>query len=362
MESSAEPVSEEATGDDAEVAAEEVAKGAPGHTRTRSPLEDLVSMEELEAPPAAQTVATSPLQRCKAARTRSHSQPVKMRPLRPGDATHPALDALERYRTTPVPPKGQALTFETSVYLNSIQFTRPYFDEEEEIFAEWGLPLTFFTLSISNICHLLSSILLERKVVLLSSNIRYLSALVLSFPPLIRPFLYQSVIIPALPVKMHNFLDAPVPFVVGLTTLPDVLPDDVIVVNVDKNKVIAKEPIPRLPGYKDLVKKCTVYHEQLKKTFGKSPPFSTTKEQMSLVDSLSTVFETFFTKMFTNFHNYTMRNLTDPSKPISVFMKDAFLFDHPHESFLTPFVETQVFFDYQDKRLRKRDKFKVHTM
>jgi len=354
----------------AEAPAEEAAAtGSPGHSRTKSPLHELTSLEQLEAPPEAaesasapEEVPVSPLQRCRAARTRSHSQPVKMRPLRPGDPNHPVIDALERYRTTPVPEKGQTLSFETSVYLNQIRFTRPYFDEEEEIFAEWGLPITFFTLSISNICHLLSSILLERKVVLLSSNVRYLSALVLSFPPLIRPFLYQSVIIPALPVKMHNFLDAPVPFVVGLTELPAVMPDDIIVVNVDKNKVIAKAPIPRLPGYKDLVKRCTVYHEQLKKTFGKTPPFQTTKEQMSLVDSLSTVFETFFTKMFTNFHNYTMRNLTDPSKPISVFMKDAFLFDHPHESFLTPFVETQVFFDYQDKRLRKRDKFKVHTM
>jgi hypothetical protein len=50
-------------------------------------------------------------------------------------------------------------------YFNAISFTRPFFDEEEELFAEWGLPMTFKFLNIRVIILAITAILLEKYVV-----------------------------------------------------------------------------------------------------------------------------------------------------------------------------------------------------
>lgn len=80
---------------------------------------------------------------------------------------------------------------------------------------------------------------------------------------------------------------------------------------------------------------------------------------MTLVDSISTVFENHLVSLFANFHNYTICNKTDPERPITVFMKESFLSDIEDDStleFIEPFLETQTFFHYSDTCLRKRDK------
>jgi hypothetical protein len=43
-----------------------------------------------------------------------------------------------------------------------------------------------------------------------------LAAVVLSLVPLLRPFVWQSLMMPVTPVSMLGFLDAPVPFVLGV--------------------------------------------------------------------------------------------------------------------------------------------------
>jgi hypothetical protein len=74
----------------------------------------------------------------------------------------------------------------------------------------------------------------------------------LAFPPLIRPFNYQSVIIPMLPSKMESFLEAPVPFVVGTVRLPDHIPDDVVILDVLEDEVRSAEVIADLPQLEEL--------------------------------------------------------------------------------------------------------------
>lgn len=60
--------------------------------------------------------------------------------------------------------------------------------------------------------------LLERQMVVFCPNIGVLSAAVLSLIPLMRPFAWQSLLLPVLPVqdKMLDLLEAPVPFILGI--------------------------------------------------------------------------------------------------------------------------------------------------
>ena len=91
---------------------------------------------------------------------------------------HPCIKAMEMYGTFPIPEKGQCAEFHPSPYVNPIHFTRPFFDEEEQLFAEWGLALTLHMISFETLCEFLSAILLEKKVLVYSDSLRVLSAIV----------------------------------------------------------------------------------------------------------------------------------------------------------------------------------------
>ena len=95
--------------------------------------------------------------------------------------------------------------------------------------------------------------------------------------------------------------------------------------------------------------------DQLSKGGRETTPYHTTRDQVYLIESISTIMENYFSSLFANFHNYTIRDLTDPANPISVFIKESFLCDTHDTSFFAPFLSSQIFFHYSDKRLRKRD-------
>ena len=61
-----------------------------------------------------------------------------------------------------------------------------------------------------------AGVLLEKQLVLFCPNIGLLSTCVLSLIPLLRPFTWQSLLLPVLPDKLLSFLEAPVPFVIGV--------------------------------------------------------------------------------------------------------------------------------------------------
>lgn len=64
----------------------------------------------------------------------------------------------------------------------------------------------------------LVAVLLEQQMVLFCPNIGLLSTSVLALVPLIRPFAWQSLLLPILPAldNMLDLLEAPVPFIAGV--------------------------------------------------------------------------------------------------------------------------------------------------
>ena len=57
---------------------------------------------------------------------------------------------------------------------------------------------------------------MEKQMVMFCPNIGLLSTCVLSLIPLLRPFSWHSFFMPVLPDKLLGFLEAPVPFVIGV--------------------------------------------------------------------------------------------------------------------------------------------------
>jgi len=256
------------------------------------------------------------------------------------------------------------MEFKLPTTSKALQFSRPFVDEEEEALCDWSLPITFYTVQKKHLFKIFVASLLEKKVAIVSKDLRVLSSVVFSFIPLLRPFIYQSVIIPILPNRLNSLIDAPVPFIIGFTSIPASVPPDVIVFDLEEKTLKLVENLPELPKFREFEVEFLKYYNQLLRTYepGKTP-YVTTSKQLRLAKHISGLFEKYLSSLFDGFRNYCIRDLTQRNKPITVFMKDQFLESIPKidAPFYDSFLQTQTFFDYQDKRLRREDSRKRFT-
>ncbi|KAA3459513.1 DENN domain-containing 5B [Gossypium australe] len=147
------------------------------------------------------------------------------------------------YHALALPQRGSEIVFQPLEHLQAIEYVRPpisalamdesffYSMEPSEInakfaAAEEALALSVWTtaticrvLSLDGILAVIAGVLLEKQVVVVCPNLGVLSAVVLSLIPIIRPFQWQSLLLPVLPMRMLDFLDAPVPFLVSFSVL-----------------------------------------------------------------------------------------------------------------------------------------------
>ncbi|KCV69412.1 hypothetical protein H696_03843 [Fonticula alba] len=108
-------------------------------------------------------------------------------------------------------------------------------------------------LGVDNILVILGAILLEQKVIFVSRYSDLLLAVLESFCQLLFPFQWPHVYIPCLPYRLRHYLDAPVPYLIGITeeafSIEDV-PPDACFVDLDHGEVFLPpaEDAGRLSG------------------------------------------------------------------------------------------------------------------
>ncbi|XVF72109.1 hypothetical protein PTKIN_Ptkin12aG0094200 [Pterospermum kingtungense] len=193
------------------------------------------------------------------------------------------------YHALSLPLRGSEIVFQPLEHLQAIEYVRPpvsafgmderylYSFEAAEVnaklaAAEEALALSVWTtaticrvLSLESILAVVAGVLLEKQVVVVCPNLGVLSAVVLSLVPLICPFQWQSLLLPVLPMKMLDFLDAPVPFLVGILHRPTDLKmktSNLVQVNLLKSQVKTCY-LPTLPRYKELVSQLGPIHARL---------------------------------------------------------------------------------------------------
>ncbi|OMO86723.1 hypothetical protein COLO4_20955 [Corchorus olitorius] len=193
------------------------------------------------------------------------------------------------YHTLSIPPRGSQIIFQPLEHLQAIEYVRPpvsvlgmdesYLHSFEAVqvnamlaAAEEALALSVWTtatvcrvLSLDSILAVVAGVLLEKQIVVICPNLGVLSAVVLSLVPLIRPFRWQSLLLPVLPTRMLDFLDAPVPFIVGVQQKPSDLKlktSNLVQVNVQKNQVKTCH-LPTLPRHKELLYELGSIHARL---------------------------------------------------------------------------------------------------
>lgn len=119
------------------------------------------------------------------------------------------ITLLQAYYEKEVPKEMESLTFTLPGELRSVQFSCPPGDEDKQI-SDWGIVTTFTLFSLENILLLFGALLLEKQIIFVSPNLGSLSAVVLSWLPLLRPYVFQGACIPILPTSMYEYMDAPV--------------------------------------------------------------------------------------------------------------------------------------------------------
>lgn len=75
----------------------------------------------------------------------------------------------------------------------------------------------FRVLDIDRIILLFECVLLERKILLISKYKSLLTQVAECLTGLIYPFVWSHVLIPILPENLKSYIDAPVPFIIGIS-------------------------------------------------------------------------------------------------------------------------------------------------
>ncbi|XP_057964070.1 uncharacterized protein LOC131155149 [Malania oleifera] len=291
------------------------------------------------------------------------------------------------YHALPIPARGSEIVFRPLEHLQAIEYRRlpisalgfneKYLDmvlqdslEPSEVkaklaAAEEAFALSIWTtaticrvLSLESVLALLAGVLLEKQVIVVCPNLGVLSASVLSLIPMIRPFEWQCLYLPILPRKMLDFLDAPIPFVVGLQNKPDDLrikTSNLVHVNVSKDQVKMCY-LPSLPRHKELLSELGPIHARLRcenSIAKRHPVYKCNEVQAEAAAQFLTVMRHYLESLCSDLRSHTITSVQSNNDRVSLLLKDSFVDSFPTRDrpFIKLLVETQLFSVLSDSRL-----------
>ncbi|KAJ3426391.1 c-myc promoter binding protein [Anaeramoeba flamelloides] len=147
----------------------------------------------------------------------------------------------------------------------------PSLPKEKDLpLADVDFRLLFSTLSLENIVLIWTSLLLEKKLLFISRSLEYLTPCIHALQHLIYPFNWPYPFIPILPLSFTEVFESPVPYLIGcLSSVLEIeFPqNDEIIIDLDSNHIISKEPILSLPNriHQKLLKGLLAYCNLFKK-------------------------------------------------------------------------------------------------
>ncbi|XP_059626112.1 uncharacterized protein LOC132269098 isoform X2 [Cornus florida] len=285
------------------------------------------------------------------------------------------------YHAMPLPARGSIVVFQPLEHLQAIAYRRPpvsalglsekYLDrklldsleaaevnlklagaEEAVALSIWTTATICRVLCLESVLALLAGVLLEKQVVVVCPNLGVLSAIVLSLIPLIRPFEWQSLLLPVLPGKMIDFIDAPVPFIVGIQHKPADLKTKAsnrVHVNVVKDQV-KMCLLPALPRHKELISELGPIHARLSSensTAKKRPVYRCNEVQAEAAAQFLTVMRHYLESLCSDLRSHTITSVQSNNDRVSLLFKDSFIDSFPRKD--RPFIK--LFSVLSDSRL-----------
>lgn len=285
------------------------------------------------------------------------------------------------YHSLPLAPRGTNIAFQPLEHLPSLNYHRPgelalklmggrichapscktsleiaetnaalAAAEEALALSTWTVATVCRALSLESLLALLAGTLLEKQIVVICPNLGILSSVVLSLIPMIRPFEWQSLLLPVLPKAMLDFLEAPVPFIVGIQHKSNEVSSKIsntIRVNVYKNQVKTCS-IPHLPRQKELSSVLEPIHAKLAAdggSAGRHPVYKCNDVQTKAAEDFLAVLRSYFESFFSDLRSHTITNVQSNNDRVSLLLKDSFVDSFPirDQPFIKLLVDTQLF-------------------
>ncbi|PWA69146.1 DENN domain, uDENN domain protein [Artemisia annua] len=269
------------------------------------------------------------------------------------------LQAIEYYRTAFA--FGEDPDVDMSLIPDKVKFKLAAIEEAVSL-SNWTTITLCRALSLQNVLILLAAVLLEKQVIITSPNLGVLSATVLSLIPMILPFEWQSLFLPVLPGKMFEFLDAPVPFVVGILHKPAdnkmKMSNNLVHVDLDDNQV-EMSSLPALPKQRELMTRLGPLHARLssdKTSSKKHPVYRCNKWQIDAATQFLSAMRQHLESLCSNLSNHTITNVQNNDR-VSLLLKESYIdsFSYRDRPFVREFVDTQMFTVLSDTRLSRPD-------
>ena len=162
---------------------------------------------------------------------------------------------LERYilnicEEVPAPPPG-SFEVQLSILENSIRIWAPPADQPiPYVSVNYGV--LFECLDISNVLYVWNTLACERKILLVSSQLSLLTVCAEILCSMIFPMRWSHLYIPVLPRFLTPMLDAPMPYLCGISreNFPHAISDisdETVVVDLDRNLITTGTQAPELP-------------------------------------------------------------------------------------------------------------------
>jgi len=99
-----------------------------------------------------------------------------------------------------------------------------------------------------NVVDVLHCLLLELRVVLITKEVQDLGPVAQALVDLLLPFHWRHVFVPYLPQHLQAYLDAPVPFLMGLEKGCTLSTEDYVIVDLDTGSISSPHQLPSLPA------------------------------------------------------------------------------------------------------------------
>uniref|UniRef100_A0A665VPH8 DENN/MADD domain containing 5A n=1 Tax=Echeneis naucrates TaxID=173247 RepID=A0A665VPH8_ECHNA len=171
----------------------------------------------------------------------------------------------------PLPPSGRSLKF-SGVY-GPVVCQRP--STSELPLFDFAISEMFNLLGVENVLQLFTCALLEMQILLYSQHYQRLMTVAESITALMFPFQWQHVYVPILPASLLHFLDAPVPYLMGLhsngqddrTKLELPQEANLCFVDIDNHFIELPEELPQFPNKLEFIQEIS----EVLMFFGVSP-------------------------------------------------------------------------------------------
>lgn len=153
----------------------------------------------------------------------------------------------------PLPSPGTTLKLRLVDDMMVVQ--RP--SQKELPFFDYSLTALFQIISVDKVLRIWTAFLLEHQIIVCSKDLSRLMLVSESLCALSFPFRWQLTYVPILPTSQLKFIEAPVPYVMGVCTedgVPECLYQcNVCVLDLDSTRMEMPEDLPFFPDHKQLV-------------------------------------------------------------------------------------------------------------